>query len=88
MRVVDSFKHFFTMIYLYFLFQIQEELFTAKNNYEALNQQLLEELPILLDAATNILVNCINTFASARKLLNGKITKQYLTLCEVYLDKT
>ncbi|KAL6447579.1 hypothetical protein ACFW04_000046 [Cataglyphis niger] len=61
---------------------IQEELFIAKNNYEALNQQLLEELPILLDAATNILVNCINTFASARKLLNGKITKQYLTLCE------
>lgn len=82
---VDTFTYFFTlMIYLYLLFQIQEELFTAKNNYEALNQQLLEELPILLDAATNILVNCINTFASARKLLNGKITKQYLTLCEVF----
>ncbi|KAL0099016.1 hypothetical protein PUN28_020219 [Cardiocondyla obscurior] len=61
---------------------VQEELFTAKSNYEALNQQLLEELPILLDAATNILVNCINAFAGARKLLSGRITKQYLTLCE------
>ncbi|EFN64992.1 Dynamin-binding protein [Camponotus floridanus] len=36
---------------------IQEELFTAKSNYEALNQQLLEELPILLDAVTNILTS-------------------------------
>ncbi|XP_011157472.1 dynamin-binding protein isoform X2 [Solenopsis invicta] len=61
---------------------VQEELFTAKSNYEALNQQLLEELPILLNAAANILVNCINVFAGARKLLSGKITKQYLTLCE------
>ncbi|XP_072743544.1 rho guanine nucleotide exchange factor 38 isoform X2 [Anoplolepis gracilipes] len=61
---------------------IQEELFTAKSNYEALNQQLIEELPILIDAATNILVNCIRSFASARKLLSGRITKQYLTLCE------
>ncbi|XP_011872421.1 PREDICTED: dynamin-binding protein-like [Vollenhovia emeryi] len=61
---------------------VQEELFTAKSNYEALNQQLLEELPILLDATANILVNCINAFAGARKLLSGKITKQYLTLCE------
>ncbi|XP_028044584.1 dynamin-binding protein [Monomorium pharaonis] len=61
---------------------VQEELFTAKSNYEALNQQLLEELPILLDAAANILINCINVFAGARKLLSGRITKQYLTLCE------
>ncbi|KYQ52690.1 Dynamin-binding protein [Trachymyrmex zeteki] len=61
---------------------IQEELFTAKSNYEALNQQLLEELPILLDAAANILVNCINAFAGARKLLSGRITKQYISLCE------
>jgi len=66
------------------LFQVQEELFTAKSNYEALNEQLLEELPILLDAATNILVKCITLFASARKLLSGRITKQYLTLCEVF----
>lgn len=67
-----------------YLYQVQEELFTAKNNYEALNQQLREELPILVEAAKNILVNCISAFAAARKLLNGKITNQYLTLCEVF----
>ncbi|EFN85007.1 Dynamin-binding protein [Harpegnathos saltator] len=61
---------------------VQEELFTAKSNYEALNQQLLEEMPILLDSSANILVNCISAFAGARKLLSGRVTKQYLTLCE------
>ncbi|XP_076245277.1 rho guanine nucleotide exchange factor 37 isoform X2 [Calliopsis andreniformis] len=61
---------------------VQEELTTAKSNYEALTHQLLEELPILIDAATKILVECISAFAQARKLLCGKITKRYLTLCE------
>ena len=61
---------------------VQDELATAKNNYEALTQQLLEELPVLIDAATKVLVNCISAFAQARKLLCGKITKRYLTLCE------
>ncbi|XP_034172293.2 rho guanine nucleotide exchange factor 38 [Osmia lignaria lignaria] len=61
---------------------VQDELATAKSNYEALSQQLLEELPILIDAATEILVDCVGAFAQARKLLCGKITKKYLTLCE------
>ncbi|KAI4493102.1 hypothetical protein M0802_009652 [Mischocyttarus mexicanus] len=61
---------------------VQDELATARNNFEALNQQLLEELPILIDAAINVLFKCINAFANARKLLTGKITKRYLTLCE------
>ncbi|KAI4488097.1 hypothetical protein M0804_004945 [Polistes exclamans] len=61
---------------------VQDELVTARSNFEALNQQLLEELPILIDAAVNVLVKCINAFANARKLLTGKITKRYLTLCE------
>ncbi|XP_017878070.1 dynamin-binding protein-like [Ceratina calcarata] len=60
----------------------QDELATAKCNYEALTNQLLEELPILIDAATKVLVNSISAFAHARKLLCGKITKRYLTVCE------
>ncbi|XP_043256259.1 dynamin-binding protein-like isoform X1 [Colletes gigas] len=60
----------------------QDELTTTKSNYEALTQQLLEELPILINAATEVLVNCIGAFAQARKLLCGKITKRYLTFCE------
>ncbi|CAL7945881.1 unnamed protein product [Xylocopa violacea] len=61
---------------------VQDELSTAKSNYEALTHQLLEELPILIDAATTIIVNCVSAFAHARKLLCGKITEKYLTLCE------
>ncbi|KAG7201457.1 hypothetical protein KM043_004217 [Ampulex compressa] len=61
---------------------VQEELSVAKSNFEALTHQLLEELPVLISAATNILVSCIGAFAHARKLLSGKITKRYLSLCE------
>ncbi|KAG8040507.1 hypothetical protein G9C98_002503 [Cotesia typhae] len=59
---------------------IQEELTNTKSNYEALNQQLLEELPILIDAGVKITISCVRNFTKARKLFNGKITKQYLDL--------
>ncbi|XP_060822465.1 dynamin-binding protein-like isoform X1 [Bombus pascuorum] len=60
----------------------QDELSTAKSNYEALTHQLVEELPIVIDAGTKVLVDCVSAFAQARKLLCGKITKRYLSLCE------
>jgi len=47
------------------LLHVLEELFTAKTSYEASNEQLLEELPILLDAAMNILVKRITWFVNA-----------------------
>lgn len=72
------------MIKIFYFLQAQDELSTAKSNYEALTHQLREELPIVIDAATNILINCISAFAHARKLLCGKITKRYLNLCEVF----
>ncbi|XP_034936280.1 dynamin-binding protein-like isoform X2 [Chelonus insularis] len=59
---------------------IQEELTNTKSNYEALNQQLQEELPILIEASTKIIVACIREFTNARKLLNGRIMQQYLNL--------
>ncbi|XP_008543725.1 dynamin-binding protein [Microplitis demolitor] len=59
---------------------INEELITAKTNYEALNQQLSEELPILIDAGVKITISCLRSFTKARKLFNGKVTKQYLDL--------
>ncbi|KAF7394043.1 hypothetical protein HZH68_010862 [Vespula germanica] len=62
---------------------VQDELAAAKGNFEALNQQLLEELPILIDAAMEVLIRCINAFTNARKLLSGRITKRYLKLCEI-----
>lgn len=63
--------------------QLQEELFKSKSNYEALNHQLLEDLPILIESSTGILVECLSALLAAQKLFSGKITKQYLNLMEV-----
>nr|CAD7204455.1 unnamed protein product [Timema douglasi] len=63
--------------------QFQEELAISKSNYEALNWQLLEELPILTTLACELFVECMAAFVTSRRLLSGKITKQYLTLMEV-----
>ncbi|XP_015609556.1 dynamin-binding protein [Cephus cinctus] len=62
---------------------VQDELSIAKMNFEALNQQLLDELPSLIESATTILVTCIGAFTNSRKLLSGKITKRYLGLFEI-----
>ncbi|XP_068082525.1 dynamin-binding protein isoform X2 [Anabrus simplex] len=61
---------------------VKEELLAARNNYEALNNHLLEELPTLLLLSSELFVECLLAFVTARKLLTGKITKQYLALLE------
>lgn len=66
--------------------QLQEELFKSKSNYEALNQQLLEDLPKLIESSTEILVECVSALLGAQKLFSGKITKQYLNLMEVLIS--
>lgn len=63
--------------------QLQEELQKSKNNYEALNQQLLEDLPVLIKSSTEILVECLSSLLGSQKLFSGKITKQYLHLMEI-----
>jgi hypothetical protein len=74
------------LLILHFIFiEIPEDLYSAKNNFEALNQQLLEELPICIQASTKILYTCISIFIKARKLYNGKIMKEYLNISEVQI---
>ncbi|KAJ8679503.1 hypothetical protein QAD02_015290 [Eretmocerus hayati] len=68
--------------------RMPEDLTTAKNNYEALNQQLLEELPVFIEASTAILYNCIGAFTNARKLYNAKIMKRYLLISDVVSEVT
>ncbi|KAK3909021.1 Dynamin-binding protein, partial [Frankliniella fusca] len=63
--------------------QLQEELQKSKNNYEALNRQLLEDLPVLIKSSTEILVECLSALLASQKLFSGKITKQYLHLMEI-----
>ena len=65
--------------------QLQEQQNLAKNVYEALNHQLLEELPKLCDLSMQILQDCIQAFLLARKQLIGRIAKHHLTLLELPL---
>ncbi|XP_017788298.1 PREDICTED: LOW QUALITY PROTEIN: dynamin-binding protein-like [Habropoda laboriosa] len=60
----------------------QDELTTTKSNYEALTNQLLEELPILIDAATKVLTSTqlssqdiLESFLVNHSLLWNQITR-------------
>ena len=64
---------------------LQEQQGLAKNVYEALNTQLLEELPQLCDLSMQILQDCIQAFLLARKQLIGRIAKYHLSLLELPL---
>ncbi|XP_010895870.2 dynamin-binding protein isoform X2 [Esox lucius] len=47
--------------------RVQEELQAARNNYEALNAQLLDELPKFYRAAEDLFTGCVRAFAQAQK---------------------
>ncbi|XP_060950532.1 dynamin-binding protein isoform X1 [Limanda limanda] len=47
--------------------RVQEELQVARNNYEALNAQLLDELPKFHFAAEELFTGCVRAFAQAQK---------------------
>ncbi|XP_058476926.1 dynamin-binding protein isoform X1 [Solea solea] len=47
--------------------RIQEELQVARNNYEALNAQLLDELPKFHSGAEELFTCCVRDFAQAQK---------------------
>ncbi|XP_024141155.1 dynamin-binding protein isoform X2 [Oryzias melastigma] len=47
--------------------RVQEELRVARNNYEALNAQLLDELPKFLKTAEELFLGCVTAFAQAQK---------------------
>ncbi|XP_072229981.1 dynamin-binding protein isoform X3 [Leuresthes tenuis] len=47
--------------------RVQEDLQVARNNYEALNAQLLDELPKFHSAAEELFTGCVRAFAQAQK---------------------
>ncbi|KAJ7984657.1 hypothetical protein DPEC_G00357030 [Dallia pectoralis] len=47
--------------------RVQEEMQAARNNYEALNAQLLDELPKFYRAAEDLFTGCVRAFAQAQK---------------------
>ncbi|CAG2108460.1 unnamed protein product [Medioppia subpectinata] len=64
---------------------LQEQQQLAKHVYEALNTQLIEELPQLCALSLQILDDCIQAFLLARKRLIGRIAKHHLALLELPL---
>ena len=71
------------MIFLLFELQLQEEVDTSRTTYEALNSQLLDELPTLIELATDIYTEAVKQFILARKLFVGRVTKELLQLMDV-----
>ena len=47
--------------------RVQEELQAARNNYEALNAQLLDELPKFHRSAEELFTGCVRAFAHSQK---------------------
>ncbi|XP_013774351.1 dynamin-binding protein-like isoform X2 [Limulus polyphemus] len=64
---------------------LQEELQEAKNNYIALNSQLLDELPSVCAISRDIFKECLHSFLQARKTLLGRTAKQMLSLTQLSL---
>lgn len=62
---------------------LSEEQQLAKNTYEALNAQLLEELPQLCSIARQVLHATVQELLRARKLFIGRTTRELLALMEL-----
>lgn len=69
------------------LVQAKEDLELAKKNYEALNTQLLEELPGFTDKCMALLVDCLENFAVAQNRLYFEVQKDYEQLLQVHFNK-
>ena len=60
---------------------------SCKTTYEALNTQLLEELPKLLTLGTQLYNDVVTEFILLRKLFVGRVTKELLSLMDVSWSK-
>ena len=63
--------------------QYEEELQLSKTTYEALNSQLVDELPVLIELASGVFSQCVQQFILSRKLYVGSCTKELLAIMEV-----
>ena len=63
--------------------QYEEELQQSKTTYEALNSQLVDELPVLIELSSGVFSQCVQQFILSRKLYVGSCTKELLAIMEV-----
>ena len=62
---------------------LAEELETARTTYGALNSQLLDELPVLLQLSTEVYNEAVRQLLLARKMFVGRVTRELLQLMDV-----
>ncbi|XP_071100448.1 dynamin-binding protein-like isoform X2 [Haliotis cracherodii] len=62
-----------------------DALQTAKNDYEAMNAQLLDELPKLFGLAFQMLTDCMGAFTKAQKTFTDQTLKATYTLVQLPL---
>ncbi|KAG7227929.1 hypothetical protein INR49_013723 [Caranx melampygus] len=67
--------------------RVQEELQVARNNYEALNAQLLDELPKFHCAAEDLFTGCVRAFAQAQKDFMKTTLGELKPLLQVFSNK-
>ena len=83
---IERYLYIFIFIFMFiflFLLQLEEELSQAKGNYEALNTQLMMELPILTSSGKELLILATRSLVAARMYLQGHLAKLYLQLAQV-----
>jgi hypothetical protein len=56
---------------------------SAKQNYEALNAQLLDELPRMYSLASRLFRDCVGSFVRAQREFYDKMLQQMYALLEV-----
>ncbi|XP_069947710.1 dynamin-binding protein-like isoform X2 [Cherax quadricarinatus] len=62
---------------------LEEELSIAKGTYEALNTQLMMDLPQFISSGTEIMILVTRTLVAARMYLQGHLAQLYLRLAQV-----
>ncbi|XP_071319519.1 dynamin-binding protein isoform X4 [Trachinotus anak] len=67
--------------------RVQEELQVARNNYEALNAQLLDELPKFHSGAEELFTGCVRAFAQAQKDFMKTTLGELKPLLQVFSNK-
>ena len=61
--------------------QLQEDCTMARRNYEALNTQLLEELPNFIESTMKMLRHLLATVVHAQYLFHNSVSKLYDPFC-------
>jgi hypothetical protein len=59
---------------------VQENLYEAQKNYEALNNQLLEELPYLIEKCSTVMQKCFTLYLRALGDIHKRIRFQLFNL--------